>query len=48
MSKRKWRILIGLVILMVSCVLLIWSLWPFLPETRLLLIAPENMRLPTP
>ncbi|MEZ0394968.1 MAG: hypothetical protein ABWK53_00835 [Anaerolineales bacterium] len=48
MSKKRRRVWIGLAILVVSCVLLLWGLWPFLPEVRVLLFTPENMRLPIP
>lgn len=48
MSKKKLRVAIGLAIFAVSCVLLLWGLWPFLPEVRVLLFSPENLRLPSP
>jgi len=48
MSKKKFRITVGLVILVVSCAWLLWISWPFPRELRILLISPENLRLPMP
>jgi hypothetical protein len=46
MSKRTVRILLGVVILCVSCALLVWGLVPFFHDTSILFISPENMQLP--
>ena len=48
MSKRKLRIILGLAILGLACVLLAWGFWPLLQESRILLVSPENLRLPVP
>ncbi len=45
---RKLRIFLGLLILVVSLTLLVWSLWPVEYETRTQPVEPSQMQLPTP
>jgi hypothetical protein len=46
--SRKIRIILGVLILLVSLSLLIWSLAPLRRETRIQDISPSEMQLPTP
>jgi len=46
--NRKFRILLGVLILLVSISLLIWGLAPARRETRIQNISPSEMQLPTP
>jgi len=46
--NRRIRIAIGVVILIVSVTLLIWSFKPLRHETRTQPIAPSELQLPTP
>jgi hypothetical protein len=45
---RKLRIFLGLLILVVSLMLLVWSIWPAEYETRVQPVEPMQMQLPTP
>ena len=45
---KKIRILLAVVILIVSCALLVWGLWPMLVETKVVPVDPGQMQLPTP
>jgi len=45
---KKIRILLAVVILVISCALLVWGLWPMLVETRVVPVDPSQMQLPTP
>jgi hypothetical protein len=45
---RKLRIFLGLLILIVSVTLLVWSLWPADYVTRVQPVEPAQMQLPTP
>ena len=47
MGKRL-RIVIGIVLLIISCSLLVWGFWPALQERHVLPINPSQMTLPTP
>jgi len=46
--SRRFRIIIGVLILAVSISLLIWGLAPLRRETRIQNISPSEMQLPTP
>ena len=46
--SRRLRIVIGILILVISISLLIWSLTPARRETRIQNISPSEMQLPTP
>jgi hypothetical protein len=46
--SRKIRIIAGVLILLISLSLLIWSLAPPRRETRIQNISPSEMQLPTP
>ena len=45
---RGARIVLGMIILILSCALLIWSLLPARRETRTQPISPADLQLPTP
>ena len=45
---RKIRILLGILILIISISLLIWSFAPTRRETRIQNLSPSEMELPTP
>jgi hypothetical protein len=46
--KRGVRIVLGVIILVLSCALLIWGLLPARREVRTQPISPSEMQLPTP
>lgn len=46
--SRRFRIIVGILILSLSISLLIWSLAPARRETRIQNISPSEMQLPTP
>ena len=46
MTKTQLRRLVGVIILLVSLVLLLWSLWPLATEVRSVPVAPGDMQLP--
>jgi len=45
---RKIRLFLVIIILIVSCTLLIWGVWPEEREIRSEPIQPTQMQLPTP
>ncbi|HSB02340.1 MAG TPA: hypothetical protein VLE49_16940 [Anaerolineales bacterium] len=45
---RGARIILGMIILILSCALLIWGLLPARRETRSQPISPTELQLPTP
>lgn len=45
---RGTRIILGLIILIISCALLIWGLLPARREIRSQPISPTELQLPTP
>ncbi len=45
---RSARIVVGIIILILSCALLIWGLLPARRETRTQPISPTELQLPTP
>ena len=45
---RNARIILGLIVLILSCALLIWGLLPARRETRTQPISPSELQLPTP
>ncbi len=45
---RSARILLGMIILILSCILLIWSLAPMRRVIRTEPISPTELQLPTP
>lgn len=45
---RKLRIVIGIVLLVLSCALLVWGVWPVARVRHILPISPTEMQLPTP
>lgn len=47
-SSQTLRRAIGLLILLVSLGILLWSLWPLGANTQVVPIAPTYMQLPTP
>ncbi len=48
MATRKLRRVLGIVILLISLALLIWSFWPLAQASRLVPVPPAEMQLPTP
>ena len=46
MSGKKVRLILGLLLLLVSLAILLWSLWPLATEVRSVPLAPEDMQLP--
>jgi len=48
MNPRRWRRIIGMIILLVSVAILIWGIWPYTDLTRSAPIQPAQMQLPTP
>jgi TRAP-type C4-dicarboxylate transport system permease small subunit len=48
MNPRKWRRIVGMIILLVSLAILIWGIWPYADLTRSTPIQPAQMQLPTP
>ena len=46
MRKAQLRRLLGVIILLVSLVILLWSLWPLATELRTVPILPGDMQLP--
>lgn len=46
--KKGVRIILGMIILILSCALLIWGLLPARRETRTQPISPTELQLPTP
>ena len=46
--KRGVRIVLGAIVLIISCALLIWGLLPARRETRTQPISPTDLQLPTP
>ena len=46
--SRRFRIIIGVLLLAISISLLIWGLAPLRRETRIQNISPSEMQLPTP
>ncbi|MBI3739862.1 MAG: hypothetical protein HY258_12510 [Chloroflexi bacterium] len=46
MAKRL-RIALGVILLVISCVLVVWGFWPTIRERRVLSVNPANMNLPT-
>jgi hypothetical protein len=47
MAKRL-RILLGVLLLLLSCGLLLWGFWPAARERHILPVNPSEMSLPTP
>ena len=45
---RRLRIALGVILLVISCVLVAWGVWPTIRERRVLSVNPANMTLPTP
>ncbi len=45
---RRVRLVLGIVILVISLGILIWSVFPFDHVTRVLPIPPSELQLPTP
>ncbi|MEW6403880.1 MAG: hypothetical protein AB1649_18960 [Chloroflexota bacterium] len=45
---KRFRYFLGIIILVASLALLIWSYWPVPRETRVQPISPSEMQLPTP
>jgi hypothetical protein len=45
---KKIRLALGIMILIISLTILLWSFWPIQRETRVLPISPSEMTLPTP
>ena len=48
MLDRRWRQILGVVILLISLAILIWGFWPYADQTRIMPIRPGDMQLPTP
>ena len=48
MSPRKFRRILGILILLLSLAILIWGIWPYADLTRSTIIQPGDMQLPTP
>ena len=48
MNPRRWRFIVGMIILLVSLAILIWGIWPAADLTRSTPIQPGQMQLPTP
>jgi hypothetical protein len=48
MNPRRWRLIIGMIILLVSLLILAWGIWPFADLTRSTPVQPAEMQLPTP
>jgi hypothetical protein len=46
--SRKFRIILGLTILLISASLLVWGFLPARRETRVQPIPPAELQLPTP
>jgi hypothetical protein len=46
--KRGVRVILGMIILVLSCALLIWGLLPARREVRTQPISPTDLQLPTP
>jgi hypothetical protein len=46
--QRRVRITLGLILLIISCVLLLWGVWPALRLTQVLPLPPSDLTLPTP
>ncbi|HSK87578.1 MAG TPA: hypothetical protein VK880_04435 [Anaerolineales bacterium] len=46
--KRGVRVILGMIILVLSCALLIWGFLPARREVRTQPISPEELQLPTP
>ncbi|MBI1795347.1 MAG: hypothetical protein HYR70_14315 [Chloroflexi bacterium] len=45
---RRLRILLGVLLLALSCGLLLWGFWPAARERYILPVNPSEMSLPTP
>lgn len=45
---RKLRLALAFIILAISLALLVWGFWPAARETRIQLIPPAELQLPTP
>lgn len=45
---RKLRIALGIALLLFSCALLVWGVWPVSRVRHILPISPTEMQLPTP
>ncbi len=45
---RKARLLLGLTLFLLSCLLLIWGLWPMRRERLIWSVPPSELILPTP
>ena len=48
MNPRRWRQIIGMIILLISLAILIWGIWPYTDLTRSTPIQPSQIQLPTP
>jgi len=48
MSARRFRRILGIMLLLLSLALLIWGLWPFAELTRSTIIPAGDIQLPTP
>jgi hypothetical protein len=45
---RKLRIALGILLLVLSCAVLVWGVWPAARVRHVLPISPTEMQLPTP
>jgi len=48
MNARRFRRLLGLLILLLSVAMLLWGLWPVGYESLSIPVPPESLQLPTP
>lgn len=48
MNARRYRRLLGLLILLLSVAMLLWGLWPVGYESLSIPVPPESLQLPTP